>query len=103
MKKKKDLPVRRERPDRRRAGVHAPQWLAREAGELPRTMLCGREYMVVENCGCVTEFSPERICMATAIGPVRIEGGSLTISRESGHTAVILGRIDRILLGEANA
>jgi len=96
MKKKKALPVRRERLEMRRAGVHAPQWLERAAADAPRAMLCGRGYLVVENCGCVTEFDPERVCLATTAGVMCIRGSELSLSRENGHTAVVCGRIDRI-------
>ena len=96
-------PLVKARPDGRRSAVHAPQWLVRETANLPRAMLCGRGYLVIENCGCVTEFTPERICLTTKAGPVRIEGASLTISRESEHTAVVCGRIDRFAFADGDA
>ena len=98
--KKSTGPVVKNRPDTRKKGVNAPQWLA-QAG-VPRAVVCAREYLAVEDCGQVEEFSPETIALSGAGGSMRIDGAGLTISRECEHTLVVRGRIDRISLGDAH-
>ena len=100
MSKRKIGPVVKNRPDARKKGVNAPQWLA-QAG-VPRAVICGREYLAVEGCGQVEEFSPACIALCGARGAVRIEGAGLSISRECEHTVVVRGRIDRISFGGAD-
>ena len=100
MPKKSIGPVVRNRPDVRRKGAVAPQWLA-QAG-VPRAVVCGRGYLAVEGCGQVEAFSPESIALAGPGGSMRIGGAGLTISRECEHTLVVRGRIDHISLGDAD-
>ena len=100
MPKKTIGPVVRNRPDVRRKGSVAPQWLAQ--ANVPRAVVCGRGYLAVEGCGQVEEFSPACIALTGAGGAMRIEGAELTISRECEHTLVVRGRIDRIAFGGAD-
>lgn len=99
MRKRKIDPVVKNRPDARKKGAGAPQWLV-QAG-VPRAVICGSEYIAVEGCGQVEEFSPGCIALTGACGAVRIDGAGLSISRECEHTVVVRGRIDRISFGGA--
>ena len=91
----------KQRPETKRANICAPQWLSQAAANAPRAMLCGSEYLVVENCGQLAEFTSDCVRLTTTQGCMRIEGSGLTISRESAHTAVIRGKISRVCLEHA--
>ena len=101
MAHKNAKPIVKEKPETKRAGICAPQWLSQAAANAPRAMLCGDEYLVVENCGQLAEFTPDCVRLATAQGCMQIEGSDLTISRESEHTAIVRGKIDRVSLCDA--
>lgn len=101
MARKNGRPIVKEKPETKRAGICAPQWLSQAAANTPRAMLCGREYLVVENCGQLKEFSPACVRLTTSQGCMQIEGSNLTISRESVHTAIVRGKIDRVSLCNA--
>lgn len=99
MARKKTRPVVRRKCACVRGGACAPQWLKECATSAPRAMLCGREYLAVENCGQITRLEEDRVCVETALGGVMIEGEGLTVSRENEHTAIVRGSIARISLG----
>ena len=98
MARRKKEPVVRKTPACRRGGICAPQWLQECAADTPRAMLCGQGYLAVENCGQVERFQQDCVCLMTAQGRMQIEGSALSISRESAHTAIVRGRIEKICL-----
>lgn len=98
MSGKKKGPVVKRKTQCVRKGVCAPVWLSECAGDMPRAMLCGRGYLAVENCGRVLAFDEGKVVFGTAQGTMAILGSGLCLSRESGHTAVISGRVDSIRL-----
>lgn len=103
MARKTAKPVVREKPEARREPACAPQWLVQAARGTPRAMLCGKETLVVENCGRVVEICPARVQLATSMGVWTVTGANLAICCESADTAVISGRIESIALGEGDA
>lgn len=101
MARKKTGPVVRRRIGCAGRGACAPLWLQECTEGTPRAMLCGRGYLAVENCGQVTAFDEERICMQTAIGRMTVLGCGLRLSREKEDTAVVRGEIICIRIGDA--
>jgi sporulation protein YqfC len=77
----------------------AIEWLD-EAGSLPRLMLSGGRYAVVENHLGILEFTPERVRLMTKCGVLELEGEALELSQVRKSALTVRGRICQIRLPE---
>lgn len=88
---------------RARSMPPVPEWIAEASARTPRALLCGWEKLLVENCGEVSAFTPERIVLETAIGPIRVEGAEMELQELRSDAVYVRGRVQSVTLPEKDA
>lgn len=80
----------------------AVDWLGLPAEvvlDLPHIVWTGNLEVSVLNHRGLSMYAPERVVVASTLGPVRIEGDALAVRRVTADTVDVVGRVRSVRVG----